>query len=208
MVSPYLKYCAAFMSYYSRDAFKIYFLTGHTSRVGRSQAVSSSPFYKLVNWDPEKLSECCKAILILIIKPSVGLLFPLVSSSVYYYTLCLNYYYTLCLNWGNWNNTNIYYPEEYRKCYLTSRECPSIHYTVTFTLSNITQKKNWHTMSMETKRKPLLLWTNLTSREDAPKDPAFLSSFHLSSDSDYLLTRLMYSFPHSMMWMNTCRFGC
>lgn len=48
---------------------------------------------------------------------------------------------TVCLNWGNWDNMNICYPEEYSKCYLTSRECPSIHYTVTLTFSNITQKK-------------------------------------------------------------------
>ena len=60
-------------------------------------------------------------------------------------------------------------------------------------------EKNWHTMSMEMKQKHVLLWTNLTSREDATKDPDFLSSFHLNSDSDHLLTRLMYTFPHSMM---------
>lgn len=106
-------------------------------------------------------------------KAKLELLFPLVSSSVYYHTLCLN--------WGNWNNMNICYPGEYSKCYLTSRECSSILYTVTFTLSNITQKKTG--IRCQWKWKPLLLWTDLTSREDAPKDPDFLSSFHLNSDS-------------------------
>lgn len=36
---------------------------------------------------------------------------------------------------------NICYPEKHSKYYLTSRECPYIHYTVTLTLSNTSQKK-------------------------------------------------------------------